>query len=206
MTRADVVREIARREALADAWVASAKTLRDDLERQARDEYERERTGISWPVPDLGTVALPLSKEAPVISDIAALLKWVEAERPDQVIKQVRATFQTWLVKNAVITPDGDVVLVGKDGKASSPIPGMGFRRAGKPGTLTFRFNQDAKDLFAEYARQEVMKQLAAKYGPATPAQPEPEPPEFVKHKAGCAVWDDDEGRFPCTCGAEGGE
>lgn len=68
MNRTDLTKEIARREALASAWSASAKELRAELELAARREFEENGTGVTWTMRDLGRVTLPLTTEAPVIA------------------------------------------------------------------------------------------------------------------------------------------
>lgn len=162
MNRAELAKEVARREALAVAWTDSAKELRADLHRRALAEFEQEGTGVSWTIRDLGKVILPLSTEAPVISDLDALLKWVKERHPEHVetIEQVRAAFQTWLLQNVEITETGDVV--SPDGEI---VPGMAVREGNKPKSLTITVETPVKRLFATYAKQEVQRQLVAEFG-----------------------------------------
>lgn len=146
MNRTDRVREVLRLEGLAAAAVARAGAHRAELDREAREELAREGTAPSWRLPDIGTVALPISKEAPVISDVGALLKWVEVRHPSEVetVRQVRVAFQAALLKR--VDCDGEVVL---DPETGEVIPGMTVRPGGMPKTLTITASRDVKDAFA---------------------------------------------------------
>jgi hypothetical protein len=165
MNRAELAKEVARREALGAAWNASAKELREELDRQARAEHAEQGTGVTWTIRDLGKVTLPVSTEAPIVSDIDALLKWVRQRHPEHVetVEQVQAAFQTWLLQNVEITEDSKVV--SPDGEI---VPGMAVREGNRPKSLTITIDAPVKKLFASYAQQEVERQLVAEYGPAT--------------------------------------
>jgi hypothetical protein len=150
VNRQDRVKEIARREALASAWVKSAKELRAEVEAEALAEYEENGNGVTWTMRDLGKVTLPLSTEAPVISDVEALTKWAKIRHPENVetVEQVRAAFQTWLLQNAEIVADGVVM----DPETGEVIPGMAVREGGKPKALTITVERPVKELLANYA------------------------------------------------------
>jgi hypothetical protein len=166
LTNADLAKEVARREALAAAYAASAKQLREELDRRARTAYAEQGVGVSWKVPDLGRITLPLSEEAPVISDIEALTKWVRERHPEEIqtVEQVRAAFQTWLLQHVEITTDGDVIT--PDGEI---VPGMAARSGGQPKSLTITVDPGVKRLFATYAADEVARQLTAEFGEQVP-------------------------------------
>lgn len=159
MNRTDLTKEIARREALASAWSASAKELRTELELAARREFEDNGTGVTWTMRDLGRVTLPLSTEAPVIADIDALLKWCKERHPDnvQTVEQVRVAYQTWLLGNVVC--DNGVAVHPETGEI---IPGLAVREGGKPKTLTITFDRSVKDVYASYAAAVVAEEIAA--------------------------------------------
>lgn len=159
MNRTDLTKEIARREALASAWSASAKELRTELELAARREFEENGTGVTWTMRDLGRVTLPLSTEAPVIADIDALVKWCKERHPENVetVEQVRAAYQTWLLGNGVC--DGEFVVHPETGEV---IPGLAVREGGKPKTLTVTVDREVKALYAKYASAVVAEELAA--------------------------------------------
>lgn len=165
LTNADLAKEVARREALAAAYTASAKPLREELDRRARQAFTEQGIGVSWKVPDLGRITLPLTEEAPVISDIDALVKWVKERHPEEIqtVEQVRASFQTWLLQHVTVTEDG---VVDPDGEI---VPGMAARIGGQPKSLSITIDPTVKRLFATYATAEVERQLMAEYGQAVP-------------------------------------
>jgi hypothetical protein len=164
LSRAEKVQEIARREAFAAAYVNAAKELRAEVEADARKEWEENGNGVTWTIRDVGKVCLPLSKEAPVISDIEALLGWTKQRHPEQVqvVEQVRAAYQTFLIQNGVCV--GDVVM-DPDGTGEA-IPGMAVRAGGQPKALSITVERPVKELLADYATTEVAAQIAALFGP----------------------------------------
>jgi hypothetical protein len=170
LNRTDLIREMARREAMAAAWAKSAKEIRARVEADARAEFEANGNGVTWTMRDLGKVILPLSVEAPTVADADVLLKWVAKRHPEQVetVLQVRPAFQTWLLKNVQIG-EGAVVI---DPETGEVVPGLGVREGGRPGALTLRVDAPVKQLLANYAEQEVTRALAAEYGPVEAAQP----------------------------------
>lgn len=82
MNRTERVQEVLRLEGLADAAKRRAAEHRAALDADARAELEREGTAPSWRLPDIGTVALAVSKQAPVVADIEALTAWCLARYP----------------------------------------------------------------------------------------------------------------------------
>ncbi len=166
MNRYDKAREIARREAIAAEWNASAKVLRDEMDADARREWQENGSGTTWTFKDLGRVTLPLSNETPYVSDIAALLKWCKERFPQHVeqVEQVISSFQAWLLKNGVCDAEAGVVL---HPKTEEVIPGLGVREGNQPGSLTVVVDPAAKALYRNYARQVVAEALAAEYGEA---------------------------------------
>jgi hypothetical protein len=165
VNRFDRAREVARREALAAAWADSARTLREELDAEAREEYAANDNGVTWMWRDFGRVTLPLSEETIVVTDIDLLRKWVKEHHPEQirVVEEVWPAFQTHLLKNGVITGEGV-----QDPETGSVVPGLAVRPGGVPKALTITVDKDAKRLFANYAAQEVERALAAEYGTPT--------------------------------------
>ncbi|MGW4467500.1 hypothetical protein [Micromonospora sp. NPDC004704] len=161
MTRVERVQEILRLEGLADAATKRAKEVRAALDTEARAELEEQGTAPSWRMRDIGTVALPLSKEAPVISDIDALLAWCKERYPTEVEarEQIRAAFQTALLTRVACA--GDVVV---DPETGEVVPGMAVRAGGMPRTLTITASRDAKAVFAA-AGQQMLEELLALAG-----------------------------------------
>ncbi|WP_203832991.1 hypothetical protein, partial [Actinoplanes lobatus] len=169
--RADQVAEILRMEALATAAKDRAGSLRQQLADDARAELDQQGTAPSWRLPDLGTVALPLSKETAYISDIAALLAWCQQRYPGEVetIHQVRASFQAALLARTV--PAGDVVV---DPQTGEIVPGMSVRPGGVPGALTIRASREAKQVYAVVGA-ELLERLQPQRAAAAVHEPEEE-------------------------------
>lgn len=151
MNRTDRVREILRLEGLADAAKKRAAEHRAALDAEARTELEQHGTAPSWRLPDIGTVTLPLTKEAPVIADIEALTKWCLERHPDEVetVHQVRASFQAALLARVVC--DGDVVV---DPATGEIVPGVAVRVGGVPQSLSIRPSRTARAAYAAAAAE----------------------------------------------------
>lgn len=151
MTRVERVQEILRLEGLADAAMKRAKEVRTALDTEARAELEQQGTAPSWRMPDIGTVALPLSKEAPVVSDIAALLTWCKERYPTEVVavEQIRAAFQTALLGRVACA--GDVVI---DPTTGEIVPGMSVRPGGVAKSLSITPGAGVKAVFAAAGAQ----------------------------------------------------
>lgn len=169
MKRDERVREVLRLEGLAAAAYRRAAQHRAELDREARAELEREGTAPSWRLPDIGTVALPLSKEAAVVADVGDLAKWVAARYPTEVeqVRQVRPAFQTALLQRVVCTDD---VVV--DPETGEVIPGLAVRPGGVPKTLTITASRDAKAVFAAHGDQLLDAILAAEAEPVGQLDP----------------------------------
>lgn len=169
MNRVDRVREILRLEGLAQAANRRATEHRAALYEEARAELAREGTAPSWRLPDIGTVALPLSREAPVVADPAALTRWAEARYPSEVeaVKQVRASFQTALLQRVACTEDAVI-----DPVTGEVIPGLSVRPGGMPGSLTIKASRDVKDVFASHGDALLAAILAAESEPTGHLEP----------------------------------
>jgi hypothetical protein len=151
MNRAERLQELLRLDGLIAAAKARSTEHRVALNLEATGEYEREGMAPTWRWPDLGTVILPLSQEAAVVSDPEALLAWCSERHPEQVftVVQIRPAYVAALLQGAVLV----------DGTAADPstgevIPGLAVRTGGIPKALTIRATPDATAIFTEAGRQ----------------------------------------------------
>jgi hypothetical protein len=151
MNRSDRFQEVMRLEGLAAAARAAAAEHRIALNAEATAEYEREGMAPTWRWPDIGTVILPVSKEAPTVQDAAALVAWCRERYPSEVetLAQIRPAFQAALMKRAVV--DGQAVV---DPVTGEVMPGLGVRPGGVPKALAIRPTPEAEALFAAVGRR----------------------------------------------------
>jgi len=165
VNRADKIAEITKREALAAAWKKSATELRDEVQAEALAEFERDGTAPSWTIRDVGRATLPLSNESVVISDIDALLKWVQDRHPENVetVAQIRPAYVTWLIQYAQRHADGVVL----DPNTDEVIPGLAIRAGNVPGTLAIVPERGIKGMLAAWAAEQVDRALVAEHGQA---------------------------------------
>lgn len=142
MNRTDRIQEVLRLEGLADAAKRRAAEHRAALDAEARAELEQHGTAPSWRLADIGTVTLPVTKEAPVIADIEALTRWCLDRYPSEVetVHQIRASFQAALLGRLMC--DGDVVV---DPATGEIVPGMAVRAGGMPQSLSIRPSRPAR-------------------------------------------------------------
>lgn len=147
-TLKDRFKEVLLLEGYATAATAAAKALRDELDTEARTEFERTGAAPTWRMADLGTATLPVSKEAVAVADIGALLAWTKERHPEQIrtVEEVHAAFQGWLMANCIVA----------EGRAVHPetgevVPGLTVRPGGVPRTLSFRPEPATRALFVEY-------------------------------------------------------
>lgn len=161
-SRLDRVRDVLRLEGLAAAATARAADVRASLGEEARAELDREGTAPSWRMADIGTVALPLSKEAVVVVDADALVRWVKERYPEQIRtrEEIWPGFQTYLLNNCV--PLGDVA---GDPETGEAVPGLAVRKGGEPKTLTITAAKDVKATFAAYGAVLLDEALAREAG-----------------------------------------
>lgn len=147
-----------RLEGLAAAARAAATEHRIALNAEATAEYEREGMAPTWRWPDIGTIILPVSKEAATVQNAAALVEWCSERYPTEVetLSQIRPAFQAALMKRAVI--DGSSVV---DPVTGEIMPGLAVRPGGIAKALTIRPTPDAEALFAAVGRQMLDDLLA---------------------------------------------
>lgn len=151
MNRAEQIQQILRLEGIATAARRLAEQHREALAEQARAELAEQGTAPTWRMPGLGVVTMPLSREAAVVADPAALLAWAAERYPTEVetIHQVRAAFQTTLLGRAVC--DGDVVV---DPATGEIVPGLAVRPGGQPRALTIRADKQVTTAAVQAGRE----------------------------------------------------
>jgi hypothetical protein len=135
MSRADMVKNILVLEEFAAEAKKLAAAQRLLLDEQARTELTEQGTAATWRLADIATVVLPLSKQKIVVSDEAALLKWVTHQHPEEVEKvtttRVRPSYVTVLTGSMKVADD---VVVDPD--TGEIVPGLAVVKGGVPGTL----------------------------------------------------------------------
>lgn len=167
MNRADTVRGVLLWEGVADAAKAKAAAFREQLNADARNEYDEQGTAPTWRLKDIGTVTLPLSTETPYVADLDALTKWAAERYPDQIetITQLRAAFVAALLARVEVD-EGQVI----DTTTGEIVPGVGVREGGLPKALSIRPAAAAKTVI-RVAADEVVGRLEAEFGVGQPVE-----------------------------------
>lgn len=149
MNRADVVKGVLVWEQVAAAAKDKAAVFREQLNADARAEFEEQGTAPTWRLPDIGAVTLPVSVETVYVSDMDALLKWAADRYPAEVqtVVQLRPEFVAGLTARALVD-DGQVI----DERIGEVIPGFALRAGGVPKSLSIRPTPAAKSLIREVA------------------------------------------------------
>ncbi len=149
MNRADLTKGVLLYEQLADAAKAKAAAFRRELETAATAEYEQQGMAPSWRLPLIGQVILPVSETAIVVTDEAALTKWVADRYPEQVeqVTRIRPAYAAGLTKRLAV--DEGAVFDPQSGEA---VPGVEVRQGGQPKALTIRPTADAKSIARQHA------------------------------------------------------
>lgn len=147
MNRSEMTRHVLLLEAAAAECRKRAATVRAELEANARTEFAEQGTAPTWRLADVGTWSLPVSKEAAVVTDPAALVAWCKRRYPEAVVEQVVPAFQTALL--ARLSPTGEVVM---DPATGEVVPGLGVRPGGAPLAMRFKPNPVAQAVAAEAA------------------------------------------------------
>lgn len=164
MNRTERLQEVLRLEGLAAAANARAKTYREELSLEARDELTREGSAPTWRIPDLATITLAVSKETPYVLDEHLLLQWCKQRYPEHVetIEQVKGAFRQRLLVDAIVSGDSVV-----DGGSGEVVPGLAVRPGGQPQSLTIRPSQAARVVYAAMGERTLEDLLAP------PAEPQ---------------------------------
>lgn len=175
MNRTEKALRAAYLEQVAAAINLEARSLRNDLEEEALDEYRTNGNAVSWRTPDISVIAA-VSKEAVVVSNLPALTEWVLTRHPTEVegVPTIRASWLGRLLELA--QPAGEVAC---DPKTGEVIPGLGVRAGGVFGGIRIVPTPAAKQALAAVARahvHDVLPTLAARAvgatvlaGPAVP-------------------------------------
>lgn len=140
MNRLEMTRRVLLLEAAAAECRNRAAQVRADLDLDARAELAEQGTAPTWRLADMGTWSLPVSKEAPIVVDGAALTAWCKRRYPGEVMEVVNPPFLSALLLR--LTPSGEVVV---DPATGEIVPGLGVRPGGIPQTLRFKPNPDAR-------------------------------------------------------------
>ncbi|MFC7276267.1 hypothetical protein ACFQS1_19920 [Paractinoplanes rhizophilus] len=156
MNRAEMTRRVLLLEAARDQIDAKARALREDLNADARAEYEEQGSAQTWRF-DIGTWSQGISKEAPVVEDPSVFAAWVKGRWPSEVMEVVNPAFQRALL--ARLTPMGESVV---DQRTGELVPGLAVRPGGVPLTLRFKPNGDALAVADQHAAQLVAEVTAA--------------------------------------------
>lgn len=151
MNRSDRLQQILRLEALAAAAKSAAADHRAELNAEAAAEFEQHGTAPTWRLADLGTVTLPVSKEAAYVAAPQAFVDWCMTRYPSEVetIAQVRPAFQAALFARLHLEGDSAV-----DTATGEEVPGLAVRPGGIPKSLSIRPSAEAGVVFAEAGRQ----------------------------------------------------
>jgi hypothetical protein len=150
-SRRDRFHYVMRLEGLASAAKAAADKVRAGLDEEARTEFERTGAAPTWRMADIGIAALPVTKEAVVVSDVQALLGWCRSHKPEQIrtVEEIEPAFQAWLLQHCVV--DGDKAVHPETGEV---MPGLAVRAGGQPRSLSFRPEPGVKAAFGEHGTQ----------------------------------------------------
>lgn len=163
MNRSEMTRRVLLLEAAAAECRNRAAKVRADLDADARAELEEQGTAPTWRLADMGTWSLPVSKEAPVVTDGAALTAWVKQRYPGEVVEVVNPPFLGALLLR--LSPAGEHVI---DPGTGEIVPGLGVRPGGIPQTLRFKANPDARAV-ADDAAESLVGEILAGIGIEVP-------------------------------------
>lgn len=157
MNRSDRLQQILRLEALAAAAKTAAADHRAELGAEAAAEFEREGQAPTWR-DELGTITLPVSKQAAYVSDARAFVEWCTLRYPSEVetIAQLRPAFQAALLARLHLEGSSAV-----DPATGEEVPGLAVRPGGIPKSLSIRPSAEAAVVFAEAGRQMLEGLLA---------------------------------------------
>jgi hypothetical protein len=159
VNRLKATQNVLKLEAAAAQLKERAKAIRLELDADARRELEEQGSAPTWRLADLGTWSLPVSKEAAVITDRAALTEWVKERWPDEIDETIKPAFEAAM--RSWLDPVGEVVIFRHTGEV---VPGLGVRPGGVPQSLRFKANGDALAVADQHA-DELVAQVTAGLG-----------------------------------------
>ena len=151
------MRTRAERYRLMLAHKAAASALEASLKDAAAEEFNAEGVRVSWEMPGGGLVYASLHKDAATVTDAAALLAWVKANRPDQiqVIESVRPAYLEALLQQVVPVEMGEEEPQPEDAKPGASfavvldgdgnvIPGVRWVKGGGLSSVSIRNDPSA--------------------------------------------------------------
>jgi hypothetical protein len=165
VNRTELVQAVIWLDLLAQQAKAEGQKLRAELAADARAEFEEHGTAPTWRIPDVATVAASVSHETVMVDDSAALVRWVAARYPTEVVTTptVRGA---WLADFLTrVKPSGDEAC---DPDTGEVVPGLGVRPGGHFGGVSIRATGAAKEVFGALAGHGLRK-LALDASPAVP-------------------------------------
>jgi len=165
VNRSDVVKGIVWLDQIAARAKAEAAKLREQLDDDARSEYEEQGTAPTWRMPDIATVALSVSKETVYVADEKAFTDWVAKRYPEQVYIETHVR-PAWMVGFTSRVVRDEEALV--DPASGEIVPGLAVREGGRPLGISIRPTSEVKEVYAAVAEQ-ALRQLAVSAGPSMP-------------------------------------
>lgn len=158
MNRLDMTRNVLKIEAARDALDRMAKAIRDELNADARAEYEEQGSAQTWRF-DIGTWSQGVSKPKAVVAEPRAFMAWVKERYPSEVVEAVNSAFQGALLERLSLV--GELVM---DPSTGEVVPGLGVRPGGKPQSLRFLPAGDAQAV-ADQMADKLVAELTAGLG-----------------------------------------
>jgi hypothetical protein len=166
MSRSEKTQGIIWLEQLAAEAMNEARILRENIEAEARADYERGEGAPTWRIPDIGRISASISKGGVFVSDEKVFADWVMKRYPTEVetVQQVRASFVAGFLKR--VRAAGERVFDPQmDGEV---VPGLSARKGGVFKGISITPDDAAKQVFGALA-QHGLRKLALEAGPAVP-------------------------------------
>ena len=158
MNRSDTIARVVWLDQVAAAVKEARRALVDDLEADARADYEEQGTADTWRVKGVATVPWSTTNDAVVVDSEPRFVEWVQQRYPTEVEVIIRPAFRKLLL-GELIHVSGDVCHI--DGEV---VPGVGFKPGGEFIGVSVRATPEAKQAFGAVARATLLE-LAAKDG-----------------------------------------
>lgn len=152
MTPRDLAAALALTTVIADA----AKARKDEIRQRLADSLDDVGAdSVRAELPDgtrvsKSTLITPNPK--PVVSDEAALAAWVEAFRPDEIVKTVRESYRRVLLDGLASTPDGTAI----DPETGEVVPGVRFATGAT--YVSTRFEKEGREAIVAAIRDGVIE------------------------------------------------
>lgn len=155
MTPRDLAAALALTTVIADA----AKARKDEIRQRLAESLDNVGAdSVRAELPDgtrvsKSTLITPNPK--PVVSDEAAFAAWVEALRPDEIIKTVRESYRRVVLERLASTPDGIAI----DPDTGEVVPGVRFTTGAT--YVSTRFEKDGRDAIVAAIRDGIIEPAA---------------------------------------------